>query len=120
MLGSITPLGERGRGQPYLWTMAFFLVGSAGAGAALGAALGVVGSQLGGLESIALALLAGAVVLGLALDLGALRLRLPTVRRQVDETWLTRYRGWVYGAGFGVQLGLGVATIVTTSLVYVV
>src|SRR5919199_572668 len=27
-------------------------------------------------------------------------------------------RGWVYGAGFGGQLGVGVATIVTTSLVY--
>ena len=45
--------------------------------------------------------------------------RLPGPRRQVDERWLHRYRGWVYGAGFGVQLGLGVATVVTTSAVYV-
>ena len=28
------------------------------------------------------------------------------------------YRGWVYGLGFGVQLGLGVVTIVTTAAVY--
>jgi sulfite exporter TauE/SafE len=29
-----------------------------------------------------------------------------------------RYRGWVYGAGFGLQLGTGVVTIVTTAAVY--
>src|SRR5204862_1952234 len=28
-------------------------------------------------------------------------------------------RGWVYGAGFGFQLGAGVVTIVTNSAVYV-
>jgi sulfite exporter TauE/SafE len=36
----------------------------------------------------------------------------------VNEDWLTTYRGWVYGAGFGFQLGLGWSTIITTSLVY--
>jgi hypothetical protein len=44
----------------------------------------------------------------------------PTHLRQVDESWLHRYRGWVYGLGFGVQLGFGVATIITTSAVYAV
>ena len=44
--------------------------------------------------------------------------RLPGVRRQVDDDWLRRYRGWVYGAGFGFQLGIGVVTIVTTAAVY--
>jgi len=39
------------------------------------------------------------------------------VHRQVDDGWLPRYRGWVYGAGFGLQLGLGVVTIVTTAAV---
>ena len=29
-----------------------------------------------------------------------------------------RYRGWVFGLGFGVQLGAGVVTIVTVSAVY--
>ncbi len=37
--------------------------------------------------------------------------------RQVDDGWMVRYRGWVYGAGFGFQLGLGVVTIVTTAAV---
>jgi hypothetical protein len=36
----------------------------------------------------------------------------------VNEAWLHRYRGWVYGAGFGLQLGLGVTTIVSTAAVY--
>ena len=45
--------------------------------------------------------------------------RLPTMRRQVNEDWLREYRGWVYGVAFGGQLGVGVSTIVTTSLVYV-
>ena len=31
---------------------------------------------------------------------------------------MVRYRSWVYGLGFGVQLGLGVVTIVTTSAIY--
>jgi hypothetical protein len=31
----------------------------------------------------------------------------PSWQRQVDERWLTTYRGWVYGAGFGFQLGAG-------------
>ena len=41
-------------------------------------------------------------------------------RRQVDETCLTTYRGWVYGLGFGVQLGLGFVTVVNTALFVVV
>src|SRR5205823_890657 len=44
--------------------------------------------------------------------------RPPGWRRQVNEDWLGRYRGWLYGAGFGFQLGLGVATIVTTFTLY--
>lgn len=43
---------------------------------------------------------------------------LPTVIRQVNETWIPRFRGVVYGLGFGVQLGTGLTTIVTTATVY--
>ena len=64
------------------------------------------------------ALLAFVVLLGLALDLGALGLHLPTIHRQVDEDWRTSYRGWVWGLGYGLQLGTGVVTIVTSSTVY--
>ena len=54
----------------------------------------------------------------LAVDVSPLRPRLPTTRRQVNEDWLTRYRGWVYGVAFGAQLGTGVITIVTSAAVY--
>jgi hypothetical protein len=53
-----------------------------------------------------------------AYDATPLRSRLPTSRRQVNEDWLTRYRGWVYGVAFGAQLGVGVATIVTSAATY--
>src|SRR5439155_19758853 len=55
---------------------------------------------------------------GIALDARVGGLRLPSSRRQVNEDWLTRYRGWVYGGAFGLQLGTGVVTIVTGSAVY--
>ena len=56
---------------------------------------------------------------GVAFDLGVGGLRVPTVSRQVDDAWLYRYRGWVTGIGFGLQLGLGVVTVVTTAFTYV-
>jgi hypothetical protein len=121
MLTSITPLGERSRGSRWAVTMSAFMVGAACGGTALGALLGLLGSALvsSGPASLALGILAIALALGLALDGRIGGLRLPTVHRQVNEGWLHAYRGWVYGLGFGVQLGLGVVTIVTTSAVYV-
>jgi MFS family permease len=117
MLASITPLGERARGSRWGVTVGFFVAGSTLLGTAAGGLTGALGHLVwhGSIDARA-ALLAAALVAGLALDLGA---RLPTLRRQVNEDWLREYRGWVYGAAFGGQLGLGVTTIVTTSLVYV-
>ena len=43
---------------------------------------------------------------------------LPIHRRQVNERWLDHYRAWVYGAGFGWQIGTGLATYITTAAVY--
>jgi hypothetical protein len=45
--------------------------------------------------------------------------RVPGPRRQVNERWLDEFRGWVYGAGFGAQLGLGVTTVVSSAATYV-
>jgi hypothetical protein len=120
MLGSISPFGERTRNQRWWVTVVAYLIGSTAAGVAFGAALGLVGSPaLSWMGTAARLAVLGAVVgIGLALDLGAFGRSLPTVHRQVNEDWLHRYRGWVYGLGFGAQLGLGVATIVTTSAVY--
>jgi hypothetical protein len=63
------------------------------------------------------ALVAATLAVGLLLELAGV---LPGPRRQVDESWLDTYRGWVYGAGYGLQIGAGVATVVVTSAVYVV
>lgn len=117
MLASITPLGERSRGSSWGVTVSAFAIGAVGAGALAGAAAGALGSlapegtwrDVAGLALVALAL---------AIDASPLRRRLPTTRRQVNEDWLTRYRGWVYGVGFGAQLGTGLVTIVTSAAVY--
>jgi sulfite exporter TauE/SafE len=120
MLASITPLGERSRNSKWSVTVSAFVAGSLGAGLAIGAAAGAVGAPLAGStpDAVRLGLLAGLIALGLTLDLRSFGRALPGLRRQVNEQWLHRYRGWVYGLGFGVQLGTGVATIVSTSAVY--
>ena len=116
MLASITPLGERGRGASWRRTVVFYVVASTAGGAVAGAVLGALGSvMVGGLPAWLLAA-AGAVALAAAaLDVSG---RLPAIHRQVDETWLTRYRDWVYGTGFGFQLGLGAVTIATSASLY--
>jgi len=121
MLGSITPLGERGRNRRWGITVTTYVIGSVLGGIAIAGALGWLGAAigLGSLSvSIRLGVLAAAVLVGVAVDLRLGGLRLPTIHRQVNEDWMVRYRSWVYGLGFGVQLGLGVVTIVTTSSIY--
>ena len=43
---------------------------------------------------------------------------LPIHHRQVNERWLDQYRPWVYGAGFGWQIGTGLATYIKTAALY--
>ena len=69
---------------------------------------------------LAVASVAAAVaLLGMAVDAGVFGEVLPVIRRQVDDRWLSRYRTWVYAGGFGWQIGIGVATYVMTSAVFV-
>jgi hypothetical protein len=120
MLASITPLGERGRQSTWGVTVGAFALGALGAGALAGALLGFVGSLLlagTGLQA-RLAMLAGVAVIALALD--TLPLRVPGPRRQVDERWRTQFRGWVWGGGYGAQLGVGITTVVQSAATYVV
>jgi hypothetical protein len=124
MLASITPLGERGRQSTWAVTVTAFLFGATVAGVGAGAALGSAGSAVLGAAtgdgvsaSARLTVLAVALLLGITLEL--LPRRIPGPRRQVDESWLRQYRGWVYGLGFGAQLGLGVTTVVTSTATYV-
>jgi hypothetical protein len=120
MLSSISPFGERSRNSRWWLTVTAYMVGSVAGGATTGLAFGALGqlvlSQID--ADIGLTVLAVAAVLGVGADLGVLGLRLPSIQRQVNEDWITTYRGWVYGVGFGYQLGLGLATIVTTSTLW--
>lgn len=125
MLSTITPFGERGRGHRYGATASWFFAGAVAGGATLGAvAAGVaalvgvsgLGAHPAGLAAVAAVLSAGAA----AVDAGLFGAVLPLIRRQVDDGWLAQYRPWVYGAGFGWQIGVGVATYLMTSAVLLV
>jgi hypothetical protein len=125
MLASISPVGEAARGQRWPVTVSAYLVASAAGGATLGALAGLLGWAVSTLigtppaTAVATALVVAALLV-VALDRGVLRWQPPAWQRQVDETWLTSYRGWVYGAGFGFQLGAGVLTRIPTAAVYLV
>lgn len=115
MLSSIHPFGERARRQRYGSTAVAFVFGASIGGLVLGtglATIALVVRTFGSLPYLAMATLLTAAVWEL------IHLPVPSLERQVDENWLTRYRGWVYGLGFGVQLGVGFATYVKSSLTY--
>lgn len=119
MLSSIHPLGERGKGNRFGLTAGAFVIGALLGGLATGAVVGVVGL---GVRAVVGSTLAPATVVLVALAGAAFEQTgraLPSVPRQVDEDWLHEYRGWVYGAGFGFQLGAAMLTFITTAAVYV-
>src|SRR5437764_34818 len=115
MLASIHPLGERARHNRWGLTAGAHALGLwVGALAVFGAA-----GLLGTVVRLPVQLAVPGTVAAAGLELWALRGgRIPGPRRQVNEDWMRRYRGWVYGAGFGLQLGAAVATIVTSAAVY--
>ena len=121
MLSSIHPFGERSRNNSFALTAGAHVVGSTLGGLTLGLLAGllaVASTWVVAADSIsrpiALGLLTAAA---LALELSGRRL--PTRIHQVDENWIQAYRGWVYGGGFGYELGFGLSTIITTGLVHV-
>lgn len=123
MLSSITPLGERSRGNRWWLTVTAFFVAAVLGGALQGAAWGGLGAllRLDRLDDTTVALVvAGLAVVALAFDAFRSKLELPTTKRQVNEDWISLYRGWVYGAGWGFQLGLGLATVVVAATEYLV
>lgn len=119
MLSSIHPLGERGKGNRFGVTATAFVVGSLLGGTSTGAVAAVISLPVDALVPPT----AATALIGLIAVAAAVFERtgrpLPSVPRQVDENWLNEYRGWVYGVGFGFQLGAGVLTHVTTAVVYV-
>jgi hypothetical protein len=120
MLASITPLGERGRQAHWAVTVTAFMLGATSAGGAAGGLLGAAGALTlpdGADVRVRLGVLAVALVAAVALDARAERV--PGPRRQVNEGWLDEYRGWVYGLGYGAQLGTGIVTVVSSAATYV-
>src|SRR5688572_17459460 len=121
MLSTITPIGERGRNHRYASTAAWFVLGATLGGATLGLGAAMLAAGVGALDiSPDAALGATAVLAGItvASDLNVGSFRLPSPTRQVNESWLDEFRSWVYGGGFGWQIGVGLATYVTTAAVY--
>jgi hypothetical protein len=113
---------ERVRGNRYWVTAIWFIVGAIAGGLGLGtlACLLAIGlAQLGLTATQALAAASIFAVIGLASDVRLGGFQLPLNPRQVNETWLLRYRRWIYAAGFGVQIGCGFATYIMTGGVYV-
>jgi hypothetical protein len=121
MLSTITPMGEQGRGHRFAGSAAWFVAGAVLGGATLGAgaaalAAAVAAADLSGDGRVGAAAVLAAVTI--ASDLAVGGFRLPSHTRQVNEGWLGQYRRWVYAGGFGWQIGVGLATYVTTAAVY--
>jgi hypothetical protein len=121
MLSTITPLSEAGRGHRYSATAAWFVLGALAGGVMLGgaAALGAAGVAAAGPSlAVTAGVAAAAALVAAAGDAGMTAVRFPLFRRQVNERWLDQYRAWFYGAGFGWQVGVGVATYIMTAGVF--
>ncbi len=123
MLSTITPFGERAKAHRYAVTATWFVVGAVLGGLTLGAcsaALAVVTNTIVPSATAAGLCALGATLIALCSDTGIAGVRLPVHHRQVNERWLDAYRPWVYGAGFGWQIGAGLVTYITTAAVYLV
>jgi hypothetical protein len=121
MLSQITPFSERARNHRFGVTAGWFVAGSVAGGATLGviAGLGAAAAAAADLSTdTALAILAVLAIVAAAVDGGVFGVRPPFFRRQVNEDWLPRYRGWLYGVGFGWQVGVGIATYIMTAAVF--
>jgi len=120
MLSTITPMAERARGHRFGVTATWFVLGAGVGGATLGGlfALGAAGvDALDPSTSTVLGCAAALAALAGLVDAGAFGRRPPFFRRQVDDAWLSNYRAWVYGSGFGWQIGVGLATYIMTAAV---
>jgi hypothetical protein len=121
MLSSINPVAERARGNRFWLTACWYVAGAMLGGLALGAAcaVGALAVRVLGMPHAGTwAVAAVFALVGVVSDTGVLGRSLPVHPRQVDERWLTRYRRWIYAAGFGVQIGAGFTTYIMSAAVY--
>jgi hypothetical protein len=121
MLSAMNPLSERGRGRSFRVSAAWFVVGATAGGVTLGVGAGVLALALAAAGLSTGSALAAGTVAALVAVTSDVRLggfHLPFHTRQVNEDWLDWYRAWVYGVGFGWQIGVGLATYIMTAAVY--
>ena len=122
MLSSIHPFGERSRNNSFAHTAFAHIIGSGLGGAALGVLAGVIGLVvtvvISPSQSVRTAVVLAATLVALFFEATRRERLLPGRSRQVDENWIQTYRGWVYGGGWGAELGFGISTIITTALVH--
>jgi hypothetical protein len=120
MLSQITPMAEAGRQQKFARTAGWFIAGAVLGGAMLGcviagAALAIAAADLSRSATVAIVVVLAPVAA--AIDAQLFGFGPPFLTRQVNDEWLSTYRAWVYGGGFGWQIGTGVTTYVMTAAV---
>lgn len=119
MLSTITPMTEAIRGHRFSLTAWWYVVGALAGGLTLGALMALSAWLIGPItEPFRLLVFALAALIAVASDGRLAGFQLPGHDRQVNEHWLDRYRAWVYGAGFGWQIGFGLSTYIMTAGVY--
>lgn len=120
MLSQITPMAEAGRGHKFARTARWFVIGATLGGLTLGCAIGAAAFAFG-LTNVsthgAIALTSALALAAAAVDAHLFGFGPPFLPRQVNQDWLSNYRSWVYGGGFGWQIGVGVTTYVMTAAV---
>lgn len=110
LVTTVHPLAERARGRSWAPTAVWFVIATIATATIGGSMLAALGSVLPIPTNVTVTATALVLLTAGLLDLvvGAP----PTTTRQLNENWLTTYRGWVIGLGYGSQLGSGFATVV--------
>ncbi len=119
VLSTMTPLAERARGHRFAVTAAWYVLGAVLGGLSLGVLVAGLALVVTAVDLPGAALVGGVCcLLCAAADTSAAPVTLPGHRRQVNEDWLESYRPWVYGLGYGWQIGTGLVTYLRTTSVY--
>ncbi len=118
MLSTITPMAEQSRGHRFGVTATWFIAGAGLGGLTMGGIAALLAAGVSVLDPSTTVVFGAAAVLAsvaAAVDAGTFGRKPPFFRRQVDDAWLATYRAWVYGGGFGWQIGFGFATYIMTA-----
>lgn len=121
MLSTITPMTESTRGHRFRTTACWYLAGALVGGTMLGGVIALLSAVVAGWDLSAptqLLIVAAGAVVAVASDGKLFGFQLPGHDRQVNERWLDLYRSWVYGFGFGWQIGFGLSTYIMTAGIY--